>query len=812
MKRANSDISAFVKRAQQTLDNFSDTTAMARPGVKSMGQGNTYYSLNGLGNDDEEEEEEDEEDDNNNTSPEINIVDDFFVVDTLRKNQKQQRNATVRRYDTENRATGRKLKALYQEEEDEEEARLTKLQILSRDPLIRFWRLVAGALQMDLEDLFIHEQIERSIERHHRERLSGKEASKQRAFLQHNTDTWQEKYNELTRNEYPRLTAVRQIVEELTRVTGRYDADAVGAGYFDLLVITDDYARVFGESIDTAPDEKTAATRKRWIIALLERHASKAMLPENTASLQYDELYDFTTFLLMYSIVDYNSTSALRAVTRQRIVDYDSGDTLSRQYAAAEKQTRELLPVPTESVMLNRGLENSGCDEEYQALITQLIAVKGDQVKTQKCIGPRNIETMHANDALREKLKTTTTTEAKIGVIREHYIDQYRNTVPLYAQYRDAKENGQNESYVTIREQLYKPIVADLLYVYLGRYDTFIAALVHTFMTVYTGHTSQKIAPASVLNLNIVSTLIDVYTRETDIPARTQQTKVKSEPTNAPSSTARSSTTTETIPVFVVPPSLNPRDLIRDPVFIDFYLHASSAFDALANDRRAHTLPLVKTRFGGVATPALAPYVTVASVCRVLIDYVTFVPLYIEYTARRLESLNEQIMRLTRNLTGASERPGLGAAEEEEEEEEDEEYATIDARYHQKRVKRVNRDNMAPLVSGIIEVSDRIQGKLDEAVSLIHQHCPTLRKMPLAGFQSTSAIEQGLAGHFANYVAVLYADANLLNPDAYKSKLNHDKVTMKKIELMLRFKRYAFSVYSRRGARIYTIRVIQKPV
>lgn len=92
-----------------------------------------------------------------------------------------------------------------------------------------------------------------------------------------------------------------------------------------------------------------------------------------------------------------------------------------------------------------------------------------------------------------------------------------------------------------------------------------------------------------------------------------------------------------------------------------------------------------------------------------------------------------------------------------------------------------------------IQVKPNVVDKIDEAYHLMIEYCEELYGLPLVAVKSKRSIDAGLAGDFARYVAALFADANLLYPDSYKSKAAHDKVTLRKSEMMNRLKKYSYT-------------------
>lgn len=97
------------------------------------------------------------------------------------------------------------------------------------------------------------------------------------------------------------------------------------------------------------------------------------------------------------------------------------------------------------------------------------------------------------------------------------------------------------------------------------------------------------------------------------------------------------------------------------------------------------------------------------------------------------------------------------------------------------------------------QVRPNVEDKIDEAYHLMVKYCPDLKGLPLSALKTRNAIESGLAGDFARYVAALFADANLLYPDSYKSTMAHNKVAQRKVDTMNRLKLYMFTRGAARG-------------
>lgn len=103
------------------------------------------------------------------------------------------------------------------------------------------------------------------------------------------------------------------------------------------------------------------------------------------------------------------------------------------------------------------------------------------------------------------------------------------------------------------------------------------------------------------------------------------------------------------------------------------------------------------------------------------------------------------------------------------------------------------------------QVRPDVEEKIDEAYQLVKDYCIGLKGLPLCEFKTKQSIEVGLGGDFARYVASLFADGNLLNPDRYNTTNAYQKVTLRKSEMMNRLQKYSYMKRQGMGSDCYLI-------
>jgi len=95
-----------------------------------------------------------------------------------------------------------------------------------------------------------------------------------------------------------------------------------------------------------------------------------------------------------------------------------------------------------------------------------------------------------------------------------------------------------------------------------------------------------------------------------------------------------------------------------------------------------------------------------------------------------------------------------------------------------------------PINSGIIKLKPFIVTFIDNAYQLVQTYCPNLEGLPLIEIEKS--IESGLAGEFARFVALLISDNSLLHPDQYKTKMQFDKTTINKNNIINNLRMYNY--------------------
>lgn len=765
-------------------------------------------------------------------------MDDFFVVDELQqlsrrpgRSQQQQRQG---RYDK-----------LYRAEEAEEDVKLARLRIMNRHPLIRFYKLVAGAMQADLEDMFVHEDIEREVNRERRERLDATERAQQVEAIRASIAVREKKYEYLTRSEYTRLVNLRSLVADLVRLTGDYRRTSRDVGFYGLLSLADDYLLVF-DTHEPPQQEAGQKRRKRELWRIIERNVDRKTLPRDAVtSYAYDDVQNLATFILLYRLVyddsDSDSDTACSSDEgRPTLATYqckrsDMEDTYNEVvHKEIEQQLLSRL-VPQDRV--EKGMRKAGRSDAYRAQIRELIASRRDAVTLNNLTkGDVPITQIHGEELNRLLSDGVTDTQEIIDRIIAYYEAKYDTSTSLVEKYEDAKLEGRatDTLYADARKSLAGSFPA-LLNAYIAMYRNAISELILRILDAYvqpgvylepgieSGKQVRVMANTqSVLNVSVIAHVTQ------SIQAMEEETEREAGPTSTTTTTTTTTTTSNVkqertedlataegsqVPALLA--AVKPRDLIQDPMFMRYYNEGVARVFGTQHDdddeqgmvmdeAEVDTQYTTQTRFGDLESAVLGDDVKLASLARLFADYVEFVSAYIESLRLQMVRLEEQAERIaTRGATAT-------AADEESDAQEEED--VIERMLRRKRQKHASHAYFsAPLNSGIIEIKDDVEGKVVEAYQLAQEFCTGLQGLPLVAFKSDRALESGLASDFANFIAVLFAAANILFPDSYKSKLAYDAIIMRKADMMERLKRYRYTRrYASSTPDAYTILVDNK--
>jgi hypothetical protein len=861
-ERTNTDIEAFMRREKEKVAKTD--ASHDRP----LGSRNQHYTIKVknktrfVDSDDEEEEEEEEQQRDWGEQTEkrykktrereaplatkskrhtvTTAMDDFFVVDELqqlsrrpvRSPQQQQQ----RRYDK-----------LYRAEEAEEDVKLARLRIMNRHPLIRFYKLVAGAMQADLEDMFVHEDIEREVNRERRERLDATERAQQVEAIRASIAVREKKYEYLTRSEYTRLVNLRSLVADLVRLTGDYRRTSRDVGFYGLLSLADDYLLVF-DTHEPPQQEAGQKRRKRELWRIIERNVDRKTLPRDAVtSYTYDDVQNLATFILLYRLVydddSDNNTACSSDEARPTLATYqckrrDMEATYNEVHKEIEQQLLSRL-VPQDRV--EKGMRKAGRSDAYRAQIRELIASRRDAVTLNNLTkGDVPITQIHGEELNRRLSDGVTDTQEIIDRIIAYYEEKYDTSTSLVEKYEDAKLEGRatDALYADARKSLAGYFPA-LLNAYIAMYRNGISELILRILDAYvqpgmylepgteSGKQVRVMANTqSVLNVSVIAHVtqsIRVMEEETEREAGPTSTTTTTTTSNVKQERTEDLTTTEVSPVPALLAAVKPRDLIQDPMFMRYYNEGAARVFGTQHDdddddergmvmdeaeEEVDTQYTTQTRFGDLESAVLGDDVKLASLARLFADYVEFVSAYIESLRLQMVRLEEQAERIA--TRGATTTTDAAAADEESDAQE--EADVIERMLRRKRQKHASHAYFsAPLNSGIIEIKDDVEGKVIEAYQLVQEFCTGLQGLPLVAFKSDRALESGLASDFANFIAALFAAANILFPDSYKSKLAYDAIIMRKADMMERLKRYRYTRrYASSTPDAYTILVDNK--
>lgn len=98
-----------------------------------------------------------------------------------------------------------------------------------------------------------------------------------------------------------------------------------------------------------------------------------------------------------------------------------------------------------------------------------------------------------------------------------------------------------------------------------------------------------------------------------------------------------------------------------------------------------------------------------------------------------------------------------------------------------------------PSISGIVKLKEEVVTFINKSYLLVQEYCRELRGLPLEAFHSKSAIQVGLTCDFAVFIARQIANNRIIFEESYKSKHHNNKVLMSCVDAMNDLKKYTYS-------------------
>ncbi len=116
---------------------------------------------------------------------------------------------------------------------------------------------------------------------------------------------------------------------------------------------------------------------------------------------------------------------------------------------------------------------------------------------------------------------------------------------------------------------------------------------------------------------------------------------------------------------------------------------------------------------------------------------------------------------------------------------------------HLRQMHRPPRDwQTRPQVSGEIALNAEVVLHLEEAVSVMHEHCAGLRDVTLDALSRTIPVDSGLPGAFVRLVAALIAQGRITHPTQYASSMQHRNAIIQRQRAVVALQAYAYNARS----------------
>lgn len=708
---------------------------------------------------------------------------------------------------------------------DEETARR---EVIRQQPYYEFWRLVAGAISADLDDIFDPATLSYEVSRHTKQRVATAEREAQLRVTQKAIDALEKRHEYLTQVEYMRMVEMQDDLHALLEQTGSYKRNSRDTKFFGLLVLADDYLRVLaGMPVQALQQGNPDAKQyRRFLLSVLMRNLDPAQADVARDLVTRSSLLDIlnlTTFVLVHRLIYDGDQAARPNTSRPTLATYqaqslESGaavDDETSQYRVLQQSAYNALPRVSETRAVEKALTQAGKSQDYTRFILDYLAWDGNNpLQLQTIVGTRNLLGMHDNELNDLLQRADNTGKARQTVIRDYYVTLYHSQTGAVDQYVAA--GGSQQAYDKLRVDLYVPM-KDILSSHIGVYDRRIGQLLGQLMARYVSadastlfggdadepspnaklgaptRTRMKPDKQSVLSVPVMATTL-LRTRPTGEPNdSTTTTTPKSERRTSQSTEA---TTTVTKDISSVLINVNARDLVQDTQFMRYYNEGPASLTSDDDSERQHQLlkaslyevdaPIaVETRFGGVKAPDLIGHARLAALARLFLDYGDFVSLYMESLVERMAHLERQsasiVTRGNRNINAldAEEADDFGARQ---------------VARHAKRRRETNASrNSIDGNAVILELRPQVELAISDAYGLVQEYCPALKDLPRAAFQDARAVQVGLGRDLAQLIGALNAGQSVLYPDTYKSRDYPGQVVLRKMDIMSRLQYYSYS-------------------
>lgn len=795
MKRCNTDIVSFINNYPSHL------------GTKD---GNEW-----LVSDDDDENEKDDYNDNEEEYEEkrrkpvyVNVVDDFFHNDTIRN----------KKYPGEEEAEEESSLPYikqYQEQRRQSDDKMTRLEILNNDLQYKFMRLIAGAMDVSVDDLIESDNITSVITNHNNHKTSNNNRLmdiEQREKIINQMES-KLKSMGLEASDKRKFIKIKPKVDKLKVITGGYKFSESMENFFVLCFEYADYKII----LDAFNEYKNLFNRDA-LIGVMERYFTYYGLQEEEGN--HHTFLDLFTknnytdedlkFICLYALwykdcdnpkirhsYDGSSdevTKAFEQSLHKKItncynyieVDKDRDEKILNSINSIEERI-DLLTSYKEKAIQNKDIHliaeheviqktmknedlssKSTMGKGYKSFIISIINARDDTLKINELIKGVNISTIH-NDELNNKIRllgSGINTTTIIDTTKKYFKDLYYRTNSIIDIYDDMvssdKESLTPDNTEAILSVLNKnhEIMKDILNIYREN-------VIHPILTdIISDYTKQvttsidSILDTEVLNEYITGKNNDVY-----------KSNVSHEEITG--SIIRNTVFAEYYDKGVI--HFNDQSIGKEMVLKEQQQQDDNVIDMFITENK-----------GIIGTKEITNDIYL---CKLFEDLVVFIPLYNKNIQNKIDKQEKIIANARSKMLNLLESGG------EYDDDSDTNRKMISSSYNLSK----------PINSGIIQYIPVVTDKIDEAYNLVKDYCPRLNNhgnpLPLnAIIYSKSARDSGLTGDFARYVAILTADVKLLFKDSYKSKADQEKVTMKKIEAMNRLKKYTFikrGVYNR---------------
>lgn len=608
--------------------------------------------------------------------------------------------------------------------------KITSLDLIEQEPLYEFYVAIAGSMQLDIDDIFSREELERRVnnaqqmmnERNGKvieSERQGKELEKlnrqlgklrnEQLVIQHESDT---------------LKKVERLLNKLDKIIGPYEFKPHDndnpSGYLITVLNNSDYELVLSDNID-----------RESLISFLDRNERVNDRPAGTFTKYEDDQLKLLSLFTLWDR-DYNPDKR-RSYDEKDDVSFP--DSILNKLDVLEKggvPNDNITPLRNEALKIDTYMVDHGEDgslnlvgenkaiklavkqektvtPNYYGIMDSLFSLHNDPLRLNNLLKGINLTTMHS-PVLNQRIQrlANPSTALIIDTSKRYFKELYYMSNTVVDQFDDIDKS--KDKLGAIRNDLDNN--RNLLRSLVDLYRDTVTSILEEIFTVYTKEGS---------------TILDQQELHIPIPYNDITNKV-----------------------------------IKDTLFRETYVNH------------------IKDK-GGIMNMITTTPIDPIYMARLFTD----LPVYVN---ERAMDIRNAIVKSEESLNQLN-RPLVTVVIEDDGDDDGDVNNWLDKKSNKRRKRDGDDDSRTNLM-----IKPSIRDKIDEAYQLIMTWCPGLYNLPLKVIQeSQSSKTSGLMGDFARFVAVLNADDNLLYPDNYKAKAMYEKISMKKSEAMERIKLYSYN-------------------